>query len=29
MTVALMTGRYSTHRREHGVAVATSIGQPK
>src|SRR4051812_32888385 len=25
----LMTGRYSTHRPEHGVAVATSIGQPR
>ena len=25
----LMTGRYATHHREDGVAVATSIGQPR
>jgi hypothetical protein len=25
----LLTGHYHGHRREHGVAVATSIGQPK
>jgi len=29
VTIALFTGRYPTHRREHGVAVATSIGKPK
>jgi hypothetical protein len=29
VTPTLRTGRYTTHRAEHGVAVAASIGQPK
>ncbi len=29
MTPRLLTSRYASHRAEHGIAVATSVGRPK